>query len=162
VEITGFSNDFVVDRSFPDRARRFIEGLRTRWPGLYVNGKPAGQIPDAQWTPAFQPDQEEPEIITFSSGPEMEEFWEVNGYALNESGEGPCSLLYLARAGEATTPPVYAPRLPPEFEQEQYMGAQFLLTDFYLVSLVTPLDPAEDLFSLWLKETFTGSHYDAG
>jgi hypothetical protein len=42
------------------------------------------------------------------------------------------------------------------------MGAKFLLTDFYLVSLITPLDPAEDSFSHWLKETFTGSQHDAG
>jgi hypothetical protein len=127
LEITGFSTDFIVDRSFPERVRRFADGLRTRWPGLYVNGKPAGEIPDAQWEPSFKPDQEESEIVTFSSGPEMEEFWEVNGYALNESGEGPCSLLYMARTGEASTPPVYAPRLPPEFEQDSTWGQSFCL-----------------------------------
>jgi len=160
LEITGFSNDFIVDRSFPERVRRFIDGLRTRWPGLYINGRSVAEIPEEQWEPRFKADQEENEIITFSSGPEMEEFWEINGYALNESGEGPCSLLYMARAGDTSTPPVYAPRLPPEFEQEQFMGAQFLLTDFYLVSLITPLNPDEDSFSLWLKDAFIGSHHE--
>ena len=160
MDITGFSSDFIVDRSFPERVRRFVSGLRSRWPELHINGRPAVEIPETQWKPEFKSDQEESEIITFSSGPEMEEFWEENGYALNESGEGPCSLFYLAQTGDASTPPVYAPRLPPEFEQEQFMGAQFLLTDFYLVSLITPLDPGEDSFSLWLKETFIGTPHE--
>lgn len=157
MEITGFSNDFIVDRSFPERVDRFIDGLRARWPGLYINGMPEAEARGTQWIPEFNAAQGESEIITFSSGLAMEEFWEVNGYALDATGEGPCSLLYLARTGGASTPPIYAPRLPPEFEQEQYMGAQFLLTDFYLVSLITPLSPDEDSFSLWLKDTFMGS-----
>ncbi|MFC8715851.1 hypothetical protein [Kitasatospora sp. NPDC057198] len=146
MEISGFSTDFTVDSSFPERVARFVRAQRGRWPSLYFCGAPAAESLDADWRPDADPGQEHPEILTFSGGPVMEEFWEEHGYALDGSGQGPFSVLYRfhrspvgARLGGVRTRDRAAAAAAE--------GTELLMPAFFLVSLVTPADPDRDGFS---------------
>lgn len=149
MELTGYSTDFVVGSGFTDTARAFIAAQASRWPGLHLDGEPASADSATLWSPKEDPDDEYPEILTFSSGPAMEAFWEDHGYTLNSDGEGPFSLFFLPRRG-----PIRA-RLSEDADTDPVMqGATVLLSDFHLVSLVTPDDPVTDPFSASVRDDF--------
>jgi hypothetical protein len=156
VEITGFGTDFVIDSSFRSRVVHFIRSQRERWPSLYFNGTPAADSFGDQWILKADPEADSADILTFSSGPEMEEFWEERGYDLNENGEGPFSLLYRFRRSwiGARLQDVEAAEQAVEAANE---GVELLLPEFFTVCLVTPADPAEDDFSRSVVDDFRGS-----
>ncbi|BAJ29827.1 hypothetical protein KSE_40350 [Kitasatospora setae KM-6054] len=132
---------------------RFARAQRERWPALYFCGAPAADALDAGWRPAVDPDEEYPEILTFSSGAPMEEFWEEHGYALDEKGEGPFSLFYSfhrARIGARLE------NVDTENEEvgRSAAGTELVLSKFFLVSLVTPANPEDDGFSRGVLDDF--------
>ncbi|MEU3740555.1 hypothetical protein AB0E78_26265 [Streptomyces sp. NPDC032198] len=147
MDITGHSSDFIVDMTFPVAVRQFVARRRQQWPGLFLRGEPVGAS-SADWElPAADAGDDYPDIITFSSGQEMEDFWGANGYALDGTGEGPFSVFYRLhaqplRAGQVTGVRCTAPETATALE-----GAGLLLGAYFSVSLVTPEDPATDPFS---------------
>ena len=147
MEITGYSTDFVIGSGFAGAVRAFVAVQRTRWPGLYLCGEPVTADWVRDWFPSGDADAEYPEILPFSSGPAMEAFWEDHGYALNSGGEGPFSLFYRLRRG-----PIRA-RLSEDADTDAVIrGATVLLSQFHIVSLVTPEDPEKDPFSASVRE----------
>ncbi|WP_327068148.1 hypothetical protein [Kitasatospora sp. NBC_01302] len=146
MEITGFGTDFLIDFSFGERVVRFIEAQRERWPSLYFGGVPVAESFGAEWQLEIDPDAKYSEILTFSSGAEMEEFWEDSGYSLDVNGEGPFSIFYQFHRSRIGA------RLQGIEAADQEVataadGVELLMSEFFLVSLVTPADPAEDEFS---------------
>ncbi|MCC9312364.1 hypothetical protein LN042_35815 [Kitasatospora sp. RB6PN24] len=85
---------FLIDSSFKERSVRFVRAQYERWPALYLNGEPAASSFDGGWHLEVDPVAKYSDILTFSSGAEMEEFWEEHGYALDQNGEGPFSIFY--------------------------------------------------------------------
>lgn len=156
MEISGFSTDFVIDASFEECVVRFVRAQRERWSGLYFCGEPAADTLDSGWRPNVDPDEKYPEILTFSSGATMEEFWEEHGYALDERGEGPFSLFY------SFHPSPIGSRLETvdtddEEAAQSAAGAELLMSKFFLVSLVTPANPEDDGFSRGVLQDFRRS-----
>lgn len=147
MDITGYSSDFIVDTTFPAAVRQFVARRQQRWPGLLLCGEPVGAQSSAEWELPAVDDDDHPDIITFSSGQEMEDFWDENGYALDGAGEGPFSLFYRLhaqplRAGQVTAVRCAGPEAAAAAE-----GTGLLLGAHFTVSLVTPQDPATDPFS---------------
>lgn len=130
MEPTGHATDFVVGTSFPDAMARFVRLSQRRWPGLFLCGRPLAADGTAGWR-LPESDDAYADILTFSAGQEMEDWWEDNGYALDPSGEGPYAVLYSRH------------RQP--------------LPQHYTVSLVTPEDPATDGFCDQILEDFLAS-----
>ena len=156
MEISGFSTDFVIDSSFEERVVRFVQAQRDRWPSLQFCGAPAAESLNADWRPNVDPEEKYPEILTFSGGAAMEEFWEEHGYALDENGEGPFSILYSfyhsrigARLNDLDTEDEEAGR--------SAAGTELMMSAFFLVSLVTPADPGSDDFSRSVLQEFRRS-----
>jgi hypothetical protein len=157
MELTGHSTDFTADSSFPEAMRRFVTRARERWPRLLVSGEPQGRA--APWR-LPEPDGDDDgysKIVTFSAGPEMEDFWEEHGYALDGSGEGPYAVFYRHHNG-----PVQATTVSSAVEDGcvAAVGEGLLMAEYYAVSLHTPRDPATDPFSAGvvreLVESFGG------
>ncbi|WP_432135017.1 MULTISPECIES: hypothetical protein [unclassified Streptomyces] len=129
MELTGYATDFIVDLSLPSAMVRFVRSARRRWPGLFLDGEYL--TPEAWQTWELDPPQDAttPAAVTFTSGKEMEDFWEENGYALDpSSGQGPYAVFY-----RRSQPP-----LEPGF----------------VVSVVTPANPDTDPFSLEITREF--------
>ncbi|MGW3287700.1 barstar family protein [Streptomyces sp. NPDC001002] len=141
MEPTGHSTDFLVDGSFPAAMGRFVRRGRLRWPGLFVYGEPLSPAAAADWRLPEAEADDFASIVTFSSGLEMEDFWEENGYALDASGQGPYAVFYRLHAepSHATT-----------------------VSEYYVVSLVTPDDPAADPFSKAVVHDFVLSFREEG
>ncbi|GAA3086946.1 hypothetical protein ACFQ0X_17955 [Streptomyces rectiviolaceus] len=148
MEITGHSSDFIADTAFPAAVKQFVMRQQQRWPGLFLYGEPAGAESLADWKlPDDDDDDDYSGIVTFSAGQEMEDFWEENGYALDDAGEGPFSVFYRLhpqplRAGQVTGVQCTDPEAAAAVE-----GTGLLLAEYFAVSLVTPEDPATDPFS---------------
>lgn len=149
MEPTGHSTDFVIGSGFAGAARAFVAAQAARWPGLFLDGEPVTEDWALSWDPAGDPDAPYAEILTFSSGPEMEDFWEEHGYALNAAGEGPFSLFHRLRRG-----PLGARLSEGADTDVAVQGATVLLSQFHLVSLVTPDDPETDPFSASVLDDF--------
>ncbi|MEY9876452.1 hypothetical protein ABH931_005962 [Streptacidiphilus sp. MAP12-33] len=154
MQLTGHSTDFVVGTGFADAVRAFLAAQTARWSGLYFCGEPATADCADLWQPDAHAESEHPDILTFSSGAAMEEFWEEHGYAPNREGEGPFSLFYLHRRS------LVRARLDDELLTDHpdltaaVRGTTLLLSDFHLVSLVTPGDPETDPFSASVLNDF--------
>ncbi|MFF7159275.1 hypothetical protein [Streptomyces sp. NPDC008139] len=162
MDISGHSSDFVTDSAFYGALTRFADSRLRRWPGLHIDGRPVepGSLP--RWDPPAATAEEPPgvetgpEIVTFSRGPEMEEFWEEQGYALDAAGEGPFSVLY-----SASPHPLHARRITEvvragagEEDLQTVEGIGLLLSHYLAVSLITPDDPATDAFSASVRDDF--------
>jgi hypothetical protein len=74
----------------------FVRRRHQRWPGLFLDGEPLTSGALADWRLAE--DDDFSGIVTISSGQEMEDFWEDNGYALDASGQGPYAVFYRLHA----------------------------------------------------------------
>ncbi|MFJ8491483.1 hypothetical protein ACIRBZ_24505 [Streptomyces sp. NPDC094038] len=156
MDLTGHSTDFTVDASFPDAMRRFVARARHRWPQLLLSGEPVAQEMDWRLP---EPDDDYSGIVTFSSGPEMEDFWEEHGYALDESGHGPYAVFYRRRTGRLHATVSGVRTNDPDVGQV-VEGTGLLMAEFYTISLLTPEDPAADPFSAAVVDDFVGS-FDA-
>ncbi|MEV0324225.1 hypothetical protein ACIBKX_13240 [Streptomyces sp. NPDC050658] len=164
MEITGHSSDFIVDTTFPSMVKQFAIRQHNRWPGLFLFGEPVGAESLAGWKlpeVADEDDENEDEdysgIVTFSSGQEMEEFWEENGYALDGMGEGPFSVFYRRHARPLHAGRVTGVRCADPEAATAMEGTGLLLAGWYAVSLVTPDDPATDPFSARVLADFVES-----
>lgn len=166
MDITGHATDYVMDTAFPATMSHFVHRARQRWPDLHIDGSPAAPVtpaPLTSWTlPPRAPDDALPGLVSFSSGQEMEDFWEEHGYALDPTGQGPYSVFYRLRQR-----PLHAGRLTgirgaaPE-DAAATEGTSLLLASYYTVSLVTPEDPATDPFSASVLTDFLDSFAAAG
>ncbi|MET9392707.1 hypothetical protein ABZY20_20330 [Streptomyces sp. NPDC006624] len=157
MDLTGHSTDFIADASFPEAMRRFVRLGQQRWPGLFVYGEPLTDGAAADWRLPESADDDFPGIVTFSSGREMEEFWEANGYALDAARQGPYAVFYRHHGQplHATTVSGVHVRSP---EQEAAAeGTRLLLSQYYAVSVVTPEDPDTDPFSRDVVRDFVAS-----
>ncbi|MFE0100182.1 hypothetical protein [Streptomyces sp. NPDC059009] len=159
MDITGHSTDFIVDLSLPAAMRRFALRSQLRWPGLFLDGEAAGPAPALEsWNlPENSPDDTVPGLVSFSSGQDMEDFWEENGYALDEAGEGPYSVFYRMRSQPLRADEVSGVRCPDPEAAQAVEGTMLLLAQYYGVSLVTPEDPATDAFSAAVLKDFLDS-----
>ncbi|MFI2430299.1 hypothetical protein [Streptomyces sp. NPDC018693] len=135
MELTGYATDFIVDTSLPSAMVRFVRSARRRWPGLYVDGEFLTNEAWQTWEMNLPKDDVTPAAVTFTSGQEMEDFWEENGYALDGSGQGPYAVFY-----RRSQPP---------------------LEPGYVVSVVTPSNPDTDPFSLVVMREFMEA-FEAG
>ncbi|MEV0690678.1 hypothetical protein [Streptomyces sp. NPDC050388] len=146
MDITGHSTDFLMDTSFPEAMRRFVSRGLQRWAGLFLYGEPftlgyltGWNIPEA--------DDDTSGIVTFSSGQDMEDFWEDHGYALDASGQGPYAIFYRLHAQPLYATAVSVVRTGSTDSEAAVEGTGLLLSEYYAVSVVTPEDPAVDPFS---------------
>ncbi|MER7933211.1 MULTISPECIES: hypothetical protein [unclassified Streptomyces] len=154
MDLTGHSNDFTVDSAFPDAMRRFVARARRRWSRLLLSGEPsAGEAP---WR-LPEPDDDYSGIVTFSSGPEMEDFWEENGYALDHSGQGPFAVFYRRRTGPLHATAISGIRTDDPDVGQAVEGTGLLMAEYYTVSLLTPEDPATDPFSAGVVRDFVAA-----
>ncbi|MER6269752.1 hypothetical protein ACFY0B_30395 [Streptomyces sp. NPDC001797] len=154
MDLTGHSTDFTVDASLPDAMRRFVACAQRRWPQLLLSGEPAAQ--KADWR-LPEPDDDYSGIVTFSSGPEMEDFWEENGYALDDSGQGPYAVFYRRRTRPLHATTVSGIRTDDPDIVQAVEGTGLLMAEYYTVSLLTPDDPAADPFSAAIVNDFVGT-----
>ncbi|MGW5658486.1 hypothetical protein [Streptomyces humi] len=157
MDVTGHSTDFTVDASFPDAMRRFVTRARYRWPQLLLSGEPVAQETDWRLP---GPDDDYSGIVTFSSGQEMEDFWEENGYALDGSGHGPYAVFYRRRTGPLHATTVSGIRTDDPDVVQAVQGTGLLMAEYYTISLLTPEDPAADPFSAAVVDDFVAS-FDA-
>ncbi|MEV8604823.1 hypothetical protein AB0465_33675 [Streptomyces griseoviridis] len=158
MDLTGHSTDYIVDASFPEAMRGFVRRGQLRWPGLYVYGEPLA----ADWRLPEVADDDYAGIVTFSSGQEMEDFWEENGYALDASGQGPYSVFYRLHPLPLSAATVTGVRAGSEEAEAAVEGTALLMSRYYAVSLVTPDDPAADPFSRSVVAEFADSFGSPG
>ncbi|MGW1216266.1 hypothetical protein ACWD5F_42205 [Streptomyces sp. NPDC002499] len=157
MELTGHSTDYIVDGSFPQAMSRFVRRAQQRWPGLFVYGEPVAHAAAADWQLPEADADDFASIVTFSSGSEMEDFWEENGYALDASGQGPYALFYRPHVEPLRAAKVSGVEVGSPGAAEAVEGTALLMSEYYAVSLVTPADPAVDRFSKAVVDDFTES-----
>ncbi|MEV0218685.1 hypothetical protein [Streptomyces sp. NPDC050704] len=157
MDITGHSTDFIVDASFPEAMHRFVRRGQQRWPGLFLYGEPLSSGAVEGWSLPEVEDDDHSGIVTFSSGQEMEDFWEDNGYALDTSGQGPYSVFYRLHALPLHATTVSGVRAASPEAEDAVEGTALLLSQYYAVSVVTPEDPAVDPFSRGVVNDFVES-----
>jgi hypothetical protein len=162
MDVTGHSTDYIVDVSFPQAMTRFVRRGQQRWAGLFLYGEPVATEALADWTLPEGEGDDYSGIVTFSSGPEMEAFWEENGYALDASGQGPYSVFYRLHAQPLHAATVSGVRAESTEAAEAVEGTSLLLSEYYAVSLVTPGDPAADPFSKAVLDDFVNSFSPLG
>ncbi|MFJ2818361.1 hypothetical protein [Streptomyces sp. NPDC087294] len=150
MDLTGHATDYLVDATFPEAMSRFVDHGRRRWPDAHVNGRPLPPQPARPWHLPEPEGDGYPDIVTFSSGQEMEDFWEENGYALDAAGEGPYAVFHRLH-------PTVQDGSPQAKEETALPPA-----GYYTVSLVTPDDPSTDPFSQTVVTDFEASLGDAG
>ncbi|MFJ6741393.1 hypothetical protein ACIQOU_21170 [Streptomyces sp. NPDC091279] len=162
MEPTGYSTDYIVDASFPESMRRFVYRAQRRWPAVYVNGQPLTSGSASAWSLPESPDDDYGSIVTFSSGQEMEDFWEENGYALDASSQGPYAVFYRFHQRSLSAGTVSGVRVGSREAEEATEGVSLLMSEYYAVSLVTSGDPAADPFSQAIVEDFVESFSSSG
>ncbi|GAA4301118.1 hypothetical protein GCM10023086_16910 [Streptomyces venetus] len=96
-------------------------------------------------------------VVTFSSGQEMEDFWEGHGYALDASRQGPYAVFYRHHARAIQAKAVSGVRASCPAAGAAVEGAGLLLAEYYAVSVVTPEDPVGDPFSRSVVRDFVAS-----
>lgn len=147
MDITGHSTDFIVDHSFLAAMKRFTLRQVRRWPGLFLDGERVTAESLKGWQPSENPEDDYSSILTFSQSQSMEDFWEDRGYALNDHGEGPFSVLYQHYPGVLHAHQVTGVQLTDPEDSAAIEGTSLLLSEYFAVSLVTPEDPKVDPFS---------------
>jgi hypothetical protein len=156
MDLTGHSTDFVVDASFPEGMRRFVRLGQQRWPDLFLYGEPLPPGAPADWRLPEPEDDGLSGIVTFSSGQEMEDFWEEHGYALDAEGQGPYAVFHRHHAQPLQATVAGAHASSPE-NAAAVEGTGLLLSQYYAVSIVTPEDPGADPFSRSVVRDFLAS-----
>ncbi|MDH6217729.1 hypothetical protein [Streptomyces pseudovenezuelae] len=157
MELTGHSTDYIVDGSFPQAMSRFVRRAHQRWPGLFVYGEPVHPAAAADWQLPEADADDYASIVTFSSGSDMEEFWEENGYALDASNQGPYAVFYRLHAEPLQATKVSGVRVGSPEAADTVEGTALLMSQYYAVSLVTPADPSVDQFSKAVVDDFAES-----
>lgn len=157
MDITGYSTDYIVDMSFPEAMRRFVRRGQQRWAGLFLYGEPVGTEALMDWSLPEAEGDDYSGIVTFSSGHEMEAFWEENGYALDASGQGPYAVFYRLHDQPLQAGTVSGVQAESTEAVEAVEGTSLLLSEYYAVSVVTPEDPAADPFSGGVLDDFVNS-----
>ncbi|TLS45924.1 hypothetical protein FE633_12260 [Streptomyces montanus] len=158
MDLTGHATDFVVDSTFPVAMRRFVRRRHVWWPGLFLQGEPlvSGALA-ADWCLPEVGDDDCSGIVTFSSGQEMEDFWEEYGYALDASGEGPYAVFYRLQLQPLHATEVTGVRSACPEGATVVERTGLLLSEYFAVSVVTPGDPATDPFSESVVSDFVAS-----
>ncbi|MFJ8714958.1 hypothetical protein ACIRD9_17475 [Streptomyces violaceus] len=157
MDLTGHSTDFVVDTSFPEGMRCFVRLGQQRWPGLFLYGEPLPPGAPAEWRLPEPDDDGFSGIVTFSSGQEMEDFWEEHGYALDAARQGPYAVFYRHHAQQLHATTVSGVHVSSPEAEAAVEGTGLLLSEYYAVSLVTPEDPDIDPFSRSVLNDFVAS-----
>ncbi|MFI2188615.1 hypothetical protein [Streptomyces sioyaensis] len=147
MDITGYSNDFITDQSFLAAMKRFTLRQAQRWPGLFLDGERVTAESIRDWELPENPEDDYSNIVTFSESQNMEDFWEDRGYALNDHGEGPFSVLYKHYPGVLRAHQVTGVQIADPEDSAAVEGTSLLLSEYFAVSLVTPEDPKADPFS---------------
>ncbi|TPQ19735.1 hypothetical protein [Streptomyces sporangiiformans] len=158
MDLTGHATDFVADSTFPAAMRRFVRRRHELWPGLFLQGEllVSGALA-ADWCLTEVEDGDYSGVVTFSSGQEMEDFWEENGYALDASGEGPYAVFYRLQLEPLHAKTVTGVRSASPEAATAVEGTGLLLSEYFAVSVVTPEDPASDPFSESVVNDFVAS-----
>jgi hypothetical protein len=162
MDLTGHSTDFIVDASFPQAMRRLVRRGQRRWPGLFLYGEPLPPGAATDWHLPEVADGHYSGIVTFSSGQQMEDFWENRGYALDSSGEGPYAVFYRLHEQPLHAATISDVRTSSAEAAEAVEGTALLLSEYYAVSLVTPGEPATDPFSRGVVDDFVQSFTEEG
>ncbi|MGW3295484.1 hypothetical protein ACWC9S_16050 [Streptomyces xiamenensis] len=159
MEPTGFPTEFICDEFFPQLTRAFIQRQLERWPALLFDEERLDEEMISGWDFPDTTNATESEFITFCRDDEMNEFWDENGYATDSTGEGPFAV-YFRRYAD----PLHAQRIegvrqtrPDGREPLLLEGARLLLSTYYVVTLLTPDDPATDPFSRSVLNDFVRS-----
>lgn len=147
MDLTGYPTDFVADLGFPAAARRFLERRVRRWPGLLLNGVRPDAAALGSWHLPEERDAYESDILGFARDAAMEQHWEDEGYALDGTGEGPFALFYSRYGGPLTAGAVTGVSGVPDRVAESVESIGLMLSGFFVVSLLTPEEPAADAFS---------------
>ncbi|MGX1762353.1 hypothetical protein ACWIG5_36570 [Streptomyces lydicus] len=147
MDVTGHSSDFITDHAFLAAMKKFTQHQARRWPGLFLDGEKVTEESLRDWQFPEDPEEDYSSIITFSAGQDMEDFWEDRGYALNDHGEGPFSVLYKRYPGVLHAHQVAGVQLTDPEDSAVVEGTSLLLSEYFAVSLVTPEDPKTDPFS---------------
>lgn len=157
MDVTGYSSEFITDRAFPAAMKRFTLRQVRRWPGLFLDGERVAAESLRDWLLPENAEDDYSSIVTFSESRNMEEFWERCGYALNCQGEGPFSILYKRYPDVLRAHRVAGVQLADPESSAVVEGASLLLSECYVVSLVTPEDPRTDPFSGGILRDFLDS-----
>ncbi|PBC82113.1 hypothetical protein SAMN05428945_3331 [Streptomyces sp. 2224.1] len=157
MDITGYSSEFITDHAFPEAVKRFALRQARRWPGLLLDGRWVAAESLGDWHLPENAEDDYSSIVTFSGSRAMEEFWECHGYALNDQGEGPFSVLYKRYPGALRAHRVSGAQLADPENSAVVEGASLLLSECFAVSLVTPEDPGTDPFSGGVLRDFLDS-----
>ncbi|MEU8783267.1 hypothetical protein [Streptomyces sp. NPDC048637] len=147
MDVTGYSSDFIIDHAFPAAMKKFTQSQAQRWPGLFLDGEEVTAESLRDWQLPEDPEADYSDIVTFSDGQDMEDFWEDRGYALNDRSEGPFSVLYKRYPGALHAHQVIGVQLTDPEDSAAVEGTSLLLSEYFAVSLVTPEDPKADPFS---------------
>lgn len=147
MDLTGYPTDFLADLGFPEAARRFLVRRTRRWPQLSLNGEPLDDATLSHWQLPEEADTSESNILGFARDSTMEQHWEDEGYALDDTGEGPFALFYSRYSRPLTAGAVTGVSGVPESVAESVESIGLMLTGFFVVTLLTPDDPATDPFS---------------
>ncbi|GAA2667227.1 hypothetical protein GCM10010400_29920 [Streptomyces aculeolatus] len=147
MDLTGYPTDFLADLGFPEAARRFLVRRTRRWPRLSLNGTPLDDAAPASWQLPEEPGASGSHILGFARDAAMEQHWEDEGYALDGTREGPFALFYSRHGGPLTARAVTGVSGVPEPVAESVESIGLMLTGFFVVTLLTPDDPATDPFS---------------
>ncbi|GAA2120273.1 hypothetical protein [Streptomyces synnematoformans] len=147
MDLTGYPTDFVADLGFPEAARRFLVRRTRRWPRLSLNGERLDDAALDGWRLPEEPDASESNILGFARDAAMEQHWEDEGYALDDTREGPFTLFYSRYRQPLTAASVTGVSGVPESVAESVESIGLMLTGFFVVTLLTPDDPATDPFS---------------
>ncbi|MFW6690312.1 hypothetical protein [Streptomyces sp. MAR4 CNX-425] len=159
MEPTGYPTDFVADLAFPGVARRFLVRRARHWPRLFLNGERLVGADLGNWRLPEAADSSDANILGFARDAAMEQHWEDEGYALDATGEGPFALFYSRHPRPLTAAAVTGVSAVPAAVAESVESVGLMLTAFFVVTVLTPADPAADPFSgavlRDLRESFT-------
>ncbi|WP_407564750.1 hypothetical protein [Streptomyces sp. 184] len=147
MELTGYPTDFLADVGFPEAVRRFLVRRTGHWPQLLLNGERLDDAALRNWQLPEEPDASESNILGFARDAAMEQHWEDEGYALDDTREGPFALFYSRYSRPLTAGAVTGVSGVPEQLAESVESIGLMLTGFFVVTLLTPDDPATDPFS---------------
>ncbi|MGW8553274.1 hypothetical protein [Streptomyces tubercidicus] len=147
MDITGYSSDFITDHAFLVAMNKFTQRQAQRWPGLFLDGERVTAESLRDWELPEAPEGDYSSIVTFSDGQDVEDFLEDRGYALNDHGEGPFSVLYKRYPDVLHAHQVTGVQLTDPEDSAAVEGTSLLLSEHFAVSLVTPEDPKADPFS---------------
>ncbi|CAL9538595.1 hypothetical protein SUDANB95_04146 [Actinosynnema sp. ALI-1.44] len=154
MEITGFGTEVVVSGFGARRLVAFVRKVGQMWPDAVVGDD---RLADLDVEALGWPDVEEAvsDVLPFARDAAMDQFWEENGYATMQDGEGPFAIFHrrqrhldwdvnVLRAHDAFADTVH----------EMQDRRRLLIGDAVIVTIVTPEDPEEHPFSRRVVDLF--------